>query len=190
MTGIRKPAWAGTSRRAHESDCANWVFCGKIYADGPLANLDATQQERARRIVSPLDPDTAQQVLDDWGQAIKTNSIKKSKWAWLESVTRRAQAGAFTPTTDAADRRQAEKRLKTALQATPPQPLWSNPCPRPKIAPNRVQRAYRRCFRRCPRSWRGRRNERSEPERRAMTVLVRLAADAVALLQGVEPGQI
>jgi hypothetical protein len=111
--------------------------------DGPLANLDATQQERARRIVSPLDPDTAQQVLDDWGQAIKTNSIQKSKWAWLEGVTRKARAGTFTPTTDAADRRQAEKRLKTALQAPPPQPLCQ-PLPppenRPKSRPAGLQR--------------------------------------------------
>jgi hypothetical protein len=106
-------------------------------------NLSTVQQERARQIVSPLDPDTAQQVLDDWGQAIKTGNIRKSKWAWLDSVARRAQAGAFTPTTDAAERRQAEKRLKTALQAPPPQPLCQ-PLPppenRPKSRPAGLQR--------------------------------------------------
>jgi hypothetical protein len=90
-------------------------------------NLSTVQQERARQIVSPLDPDTAQQVLDDWGQAIKTGNIRKSKWAWLDSVARRAQAGAFTPTTDAAERRQAEKRHRDAQEASipriPTQPL-------------------------------------------------------------------
>ena len=111
--------------------------------DGPLASLSTAQQERARQIVSPLDPDTAQQVLDDWGQAIKTNSIKKSKWAWLDSVTRRAQAGAFTPTTDAAERRQAEKRRQEAQEASlrriPTQPL---PAPenRPKGRPEGLKR--------------------------------------------------
>ena len=86
--------------------------------DGPLANLSTAQQQRARQIVSPLDPDTAQQVLDDWGQAIKTNSIHKSKWAWLDGVTRKAQAGTFTPTADAAERRMAEKRRQKAQEAS------------------------------------------------------------------------
>lgn len=86
--------------------------------DGPLASLSTAQQQRARQIVSTLDPDTAQQVLDDWGQAIKTNSIKKSKWAWLDGVTRKAQAGTFTPTADAAERRQAEKRRQEAQEAS------------------------------------------------------------------------
>ena len=111
--------------------------------DGPLASLSAAQQERARQIVNPLDPDTAQQVLDDWGQAIKTNSIQKSKWAWLDGVTRKAQAGTFTPTSDAAERRMAEKRRREAQEASlrriPTQPL---PAPenRPKGRPEGLQR--------------------------------------------------
>ena len=111
--------------------------------DGPLANLSTTQQQRARQIVSPLDPDTAQQVLDDWGQAIKTNSIKKSKWAWLDSVTRKAQAGMFTPTTDAAERRQAEKQRQEAQEASLRRiPTQTLPTPenRPKGRPAGLQR--------------------------------------------------
>jgi hypothetical protein len=114
----------------------------RLVFDGPLMNLSTVQQERARQIVSPLDPDTAQQVLDDWGQAIKTGNIRKSKWAWLDSVARRAQAGAFTPTTDAAERRQAEKRHRDAQEAsipripTQPLPVLEN---RPKARPVGLQ---------------------------------------------------
>ncbi|MFZ1641067.1 MAG: hypothetical protein WAV07_06435 [Candidatus Contendobacter sp.] len=95
------------------------------------------QRKRAQQIVSTLDPALAQQVLDDWGQAIKTNSIRKSKWAWLESVTQRARAGAFTPTTDAAERRAAEKRRREAEKESRRVPLSK----RWKTAPRAAQRA-------------------------------------------------
>ena len=111
--------------------------------DGPLTDLNTAQQDRARRIVGKLDPETAQQVLDDWGQAIKTNSIRKSKWAWLDGVVRRAQAGTFIPTTDAAERRLAEERLRRAAQArchpTLPQPMVT-PANRPKGRPEGLRR--------------------------------------------------
>jgi hypothetical protein len=81
-------------------------------------------------------------VLDDWGQAIKSGSIRKSKWVWLEGVTRRAQAGAFTPTTDAAERRAAEERFKIAQEVSirriPTQPL-PPPENRPKSRPAGLQ---------------------------------------------------
>lgn len=95
-----------------------------------------------------LDPETAQQVLDDWGQAIKTNSIRKSKWAWLDGVVRRAQAGTFIPTTDAAERRLAEERLRRAAQArchpTLPQPMVA-PANRPKGHPEGLRRLLKAC---------------------------------------------
>jgi hypothetical protein len=118
------------------------VDSAELIFDGPLVNLNPIQQERARRIVSELDPDTAQQVLDDWGQAIKTNSIQKSKWAWLEGVTRKARAGMFTSTTDAAERRQAEKRRReaeeTSIRRIPTQSL-PQPINRPKSRPAGLQ---------------------------------------------------
>ena len=138
----RPPQPEGSSSGSEDEEKTQDGSTGLIF-DGPLAGLSMAQQERARQIVSPLDPVTAQQVLDDWGQAIKMNSIQKSKWAWLDSVVRRAQAGAFTPTTDAAERRQAEKRLKTALQAPPPLPLSQPLFPpenRPKGRPEGLKR--------------------------------------------------
>lgn len=95
----------------------------ELLFDGPLTSLSPAQQDRAGRIVGKLDSETAQDVLDDWGQAIKSGSIRKSRWAWLETVTRRATDGTFVPTTDAAERRKAEERLKKAAQTRDPPTL-------------------------------------------------------------------
>ncbi len=118
----------------------------KLLFDGPLANLNPAQQDRAGRIVGKLDPETAQQVLDDWGQAIKTGGIRKSRWAWLEAVTRRALDGTFVPTTDAAERRQAEERLRKAAQARDPPtllPTMVAPANRPMGRPEGLKRLLR-----------------------------------------------
>ena len=137
----RSPQAGGSSSGCDDGEKPQDGLAGPTF-DGPLANLSADQQERARRIVDPLDPATAQQVLDDWGQAIKSGSIKKSKWAWLEGVTRKAQAGAFTPTTDAAERRQAKERHRkareTSIRRIPTQPL-PLPINRPKSRPAGLQ---------------------------------------------------
>ncbi len=119
----------GGSSSPHQEKSIPETHPGLLIFDGPLAPLSTAQQARARQIVSGLglDPETAQQVVDDWGQAIKANRIQKSKWAWLEGVARKAKAGTFTPTTDAAARRQAENRHSRTqeefLQRLPDQPL-------------------------------------------------------------------
>lgn len=132
-----KPRPAPATRRltAPGSSCSNDDEKGKagkpkLLFDGPLTSLSPAQQDRAGRIVGKLDPETAQEVLDDWGQAIKTGGIRKSRWAWLESVTRRATDGTFVPTTDAAERRRAEERLRKAAQTRDPPAL-----PQPLVAP-------------------------------------------------------
>lgn len=115
----------------------------ELLFDGPLIDLSPAQQDRARQIVDRLDPGTAQQVLDDWGQALRTHSIRKSKWAWLEAVTRRATEGTFVPTTDAAERRKAEGRFRRAIQARCPTtlpPPMAAPANRPKGRPDGLRR--------------------------------------------------
>ena len=123
-SGQRPPPAGGSSSNDEEKTKDG---SARLAFDGSLSSLSEAQRERAQQIVSKLSPEVAQQVLDDWGQAIKNGSIRKSKWAWLESVTQRAQAGVFTPTTDAAERRQAEKRRRDAQEASirrvPVQPL-------------------------------------------------------------------
>ena len=117
----------GGSSSPHQEKTIPETHPGLLIFDGPLAPLSTAQQARTRQIVGGLDPETAQHVVDDWGQAIRTNRIQKSKWAWLEGVARKAKAGTFTPTTDAAERRLAENRHKKAqeefLQRTPNLPL-------------------------------------------------------------------
>ena len=141
-----RPPQSGGSGSSEEVENKPKIGQAKLIFDGPLASLSEAQRERAQQIAGRLDPETAQQVLDDWGQAIKTGSIQKSKWAWLESVTRKAQAGTFTPTTDAAERRAAEERFRMTQEASlrriPHQPMPASES-RPKARPEGLKALLR-----------------------------------------------
>jgi len=95
-----EPPWPDGSDQGSSSSSNTLIF------DYHLANLSETQRQRAIKMLEELDRETAQQVLDEWNQAISNHSIKKSRWAWLNNVIGKAKAGTFVPTSDLADRRQ------------------------------------------------------------------------------------
>jgi hypothetical protein len=98
--------------RDHSRDSHNLIF------DFKLATLTPAQQQRTAKLLEGLDEEVAQQVLDELNCAIDYGSIKKSKWAWLQSVARSAREGTFIPTSDLADRRQAQAQTQVlAVQA-------------------------------------------------------------------------
>jgi len=78
---------------------------GGLIFDFDLADLTPEQQERARKILEGLTPETAQQVLDEWNHAHACHSIKQSRWGWLRKVAETARAGQFIPSAELADRR-------------------------------------------------------------------------------------
>ena len=97
----------------------------KLVFDFKLATLTTAQQQRAMKILEGLDAEVAQQVLDEFNSAVDCGSIKKSKWAWLQSVAKSAREDTFIPTSDLADRRQAQAQTAaTQPPARKPSQIW------------------------------------------------------------------
>ena len=97
----------------------------ELIFDFSLATLTPTQQQRVMKILEGLDGEVAQQVLDEFNYAVGCGCIRKSKGAWLQAVARSAREGTFTPTSDLADRRQAQ--IQTAATQPPerkPSQVW------------------------------------------------------------------
>ena len=95
--------------------------------DFNLADFSSTEKTRAAKILEGLDTEVAQQVLDVFNDAIGNCSIRKSRWAWLEGVTRKARADTFMPTSDLQARRNARaKAATTAARASTHKPslVW------------------------------------------------------------------
>ncbi len=78
---------------------------GGLIFDFDLADLTPEQQERARKTLEGLTPETAQQVLDEWNHAHACQSIKQSRWGWLRKVADVARSGQFIPSAELDDRR-------------------------------------------------------------------------------------
>ena len=78
---------------------------GGLIFDFHLADLTPEQQERARKTLEGLTPETAQQVLDEWNHAHACHAIKQSRWGWLRKVAESARSGQFIPSAELADRR-------------------------------------------------------------------------------------
>ncbi len=115
----RKPS--GDDRDGSSSSSDLLIF------DFNLADFSSTEKARAAKILEGLDAEVAQQVLDVFNDAIGNCSIQKSRWAWLEGVTRKARANTFMPTSDLQARRNARaKAATTAARAAThkPSPVW------------------------------------------------------------------
>ena len=72
----------------------------ELIFDLNLASFDQADRERIRKLLEGLDSITAQQVLDEFNEALGCKCIKKSKWAWLRAVAKTARDGTFQPTAD------------------------------------------------------------------------------------------
>ena len=108
--------------------------CGggfELVFDFDLADLTPEQQERARKTLTGLTPELAQQVLDEWNHAHACHGIRQSRWGWLRKVADAARAGQFVPSAELADRRQMQAQAQAqapAPRARPPErqpsPVW------------------------------------------------------------------
>ena len=92
--------------------------------DFSLSNFSQAQRDRAAKTLEELSPEVAQQVLDEFNSAIGSESIKKSQWAWLESVAKHAREGTFRPTSDLAERRQKQTRVTAVQKQRRPSQAW------------------------------------------------------------------
>ena len=102
LGGTGRPPSGGTDARAR-SNPPRIAPGTPLYR--PLADLPPGQQERARKTLEGLTPETAQQVLDEWNHAHACQSIKQSRWGWLRKVAESARSGQFIPSAELADRR-------------------------------------------------------------------------------------
>lgn len=95
--------------------------------DGTLAKSSPAQRQRTLEILEGLDQQTAQQVLDEFSDALRAGTIKKSKWAWLVCVARRARTGNFTSTSELPEYRekQAQAIATTQLPVRTPSAVWA-----------------------------------------------------------------
>jgi len=96
----------------------------ELIFDEHLQNLSPEERNRICKTLADLDAEIAQQVLDEFNDAIGNNVIRKSKWAWLHSIVKRARNGTFTPTSELPERRRkrAQEAAKAAAQANRIQP--------------------------------------------------------------------
>ena len=79
--------------------------------DGPLDKWTQTRKGNATSVLSGLDTETAQQVLDELQEAMNSGSINRPL-AWLRKVAEKAKTGGFEPTNEIDERRKREKAQK------------------------------------------------------------------------------
>jgi DNA-binding MarR family transcriptional regulator len=94
----------------------------ELIFDVNLDKTSASERERMAELLKGLSQETAQQVLDEFNEAIGNGSIKKSTWGWLIKVAQYAREGRFIPTSKLAKRRQAQAQSQLrATTALPPE---------------------------------------------------------------------
>ncbi len=113
LASLRKRGFTSQARKTGYARSDLLIF------DFNLANFSSTEKTQAAKILEGLDTEVAQQVLDVFNDAIGNCSIRKSRWAWLEGVTRKARANTFMPTSDLQARRNARA---TAARASTHKP--------------------------------------------------------------------
>jgi len=86
-------------------------------------------QQRLARLPVPLN----QRVLDEYNSAVGEGTPIRSKWRWLEYLIRKALQGEFIPTSELAERRQAQVDS----------PIVNRPTDQPERVPSAVWRTHR-----------------------------------------------
>jgi hypothetical protein len=89
---------------------------GALIFDFYLANFPEDSQKRAEQMLWGLEPNLAQQVLDEWNVARSGGKVREP-WAWLRTVGEQARRGAFIPTNELRERRLAAA-VREAIRAS------------------------------------------------------------------------
>lgn len=109
---------------ARSSSCSSYSQRELIF-DFHLVGFSQQEKERTTELLEGLDSTTAQQVLDEFNEALGSKTIKKSRWAWLRQVAQTAREGTFQPTADLSEHR-CKQHHATATQppARKPSQIW------------------------------------------------------------------
>lgn len=107
--------------------CSSGCSQRELIFDFHLAGLSLQEKERTTELLEGLDSTTAQQVLDEFNEALGSSTIKKSRWGWLRQVAQTAREGTFQLTADLSERRRKQQQaIATQPPARKPSQTWEH----------------------------------------------------------------
>jgi hypothetical protein len=100
----------------------------KLIFDFNLTSFSQDEKERTTKLLGGLGSEIAQQVLDEFNEALGSKCIKKSRWAWLRQVAKAAREGTFQPSADLSEHRRRRGNQAAATQPfqRKPSQLWEH----------------------------------------------------------------
>ena len=108
-----------------DSACSSSCSQRELIFDFHLAGFSQQEKERTAKLLEGLDSTTAQQVLDEFNEALGNRTIKRSRWGWLRQVARTAREGTFQPTADLGERRRKQNHATAKqLPTRKPSQVW------------------------------------------------------------------